>query len=185
MQVQHSVERDTAQGRVAELAVAHAAPLGLAVLEASVDSGRPPLVRVIVDVDVPDHGRLDGEQGAMTPVDIDAIATLSRELDTALAACGAVPEDATLEVSSPGVERPLSDARDFVRNLGREVEIELSGAQPVGDAAADAGPRTAQSRQLRGRIVAVEDGEVILAIQNDQRRIRLDTIAQAAIVLPW
>jgi ribosome maturation factor RimP len=175
-----STEHGTAHGRVAGLADALAAPLGLTVLETSIDAGRPPVVRVVVDVEVPDHGRLEGDAPA-APVDIDAIATLSRELDAALVTSGAVPADATLEVSSPGVDRPLEDARDFVRNLGRDVEVEVAGGADVD--AEDEG--VAQERLLRGRIVAVEDGEVVLAVRGDQRRVKLDTIARAAIVLPW
>jgi ribosome maturation factor RimP len=165
----------TVEGRVSELAVAQAAPLGLAVLDVTVTAERPPVVQVIVDVDVPDHGRVDDAGQRPASVDIDGIAALSRSLGDTLTASGVVPEDATLEVSSPGVDRPLCDAHDLVRNLGRDLEVHLN------DASAPA---------VRGRLVAVEGGALELAPAGrrdaeDGTRLELDAVAYALPVLPW
>ena len=170
----------TVEGRVAEVAVAQASPLGLAVLDVDVAAGRTPIVTVTVDVAVPDHGRLEPGGTAQDPVDIDVIAALARTLDATLVADGVVPADATLEVSSPGVERPLRVAEDFVRNLGREVELVTgSGAVAADGAPAAAGPG------VRGRILAVEDGDVVLVARGDEHRVAIVDIARAKLVLPW
>ena len=164
----------TAEARVAELAAAQAGPLGLAVLGVEVAGGREPAVRVTVDVDVPDRGRLAPGAGPAGGVDVEAIAALARTLDAALVADGAVAADAVVEVASPGLDRPLTGARDFVRNLGREVEIEL----------ADGG-------RARGRVVAVGDGLVELAPAGRGRTgdahtsVALDAVVRALPVLPW
>jgi len=166
----------TVEGRVAELAVAQASPLGLAVLEVTVTPQQPPVVQVVVDVDVPDHGRLVEAQARPASVDIDAIAQLSRSLGETLTTAGVTPEDATLEVSSPGVDRPLRDAHDLVRNLGRDVEVHLH----------DEG-----SPAIRGRLIAVEGGalELVAAGQRDgssgTQRLELAQVAYALPVLPW
>jgi ribosome maturation factor RimP len=157
----------TVEGRVAELALAEATARGLAVLDVTVSGGRAPTVTVTVDVQVSDTGRIAEGAPPAEPVDIDVIAALSRALDEALVAGRVVPEDATLEVSSPGVERPLTTPHDLVRNLGREVELSL-----------DEGP-------LRGRLVAVEDGTVALVAAGAEQRVALERVAVARLVLPW
>ena len=166
----------TAEARIAELAAAQAGPLGLVVLGVEVLRGRTTTVRVTVDVDVPAEGRLAPGAGPSGGVDVEAIAALARTLDAALVADGAVAADAVVEVASPGLERPLVDATDFVRNLGREVEVELRG---------DGG-------RLRGRVVAVGAGAVELApvgsvraAADGPRSVALDAVVRALPVLPW
>jgi ribosome maturation factor RimP len=156
-----------AAGRVAELAQAEASARGLAVLDVTVQSGRPTVVTVTVDLDVPDHGRLEVGSPPREAVDIDVIADLSRALDAALAESGVVVGDATLEVSSPGVERPLATAQDLVRNLGRDVELPLDEAI------------------LKGRLVAVEDGRAVLVVDGTEREVALGRVGAARLVMPW
>lgn len=170
-----STRTATAEGRVAELAAAQAGPLGLAVLAVEVSGGAAPAVRVVVDVDVPDHGRHEPGSDPASGVDVEVVAALARTLDGALVADGVVPADAVVEVASPGLDRPLTDARDFVRNLGREVEATLVDGTSV-----------------RGRVVAVGDGKVELAAVRSgragtdaARSIALDAVTRALPVLPW
>jgi len=165
----------TAEGRVAELAAAQAGPLGLAVLGVEIAGGGSPAVRVVVDLDVPDHGRHEPGADPVGGVDVESVAALARTLDAALAADGILPTDAVVEVASPGLDRPLADARDFVRNLGREVEVQLS-----------------DGTEVRGRVVAVGGGEVVLAAVRPgragidaARSVALDAVARALPVLPW
>jgi ribosome maturation factor RimP len=72
--------------------------------------GRP-VVRVYVDK----------EAG----VTLDDCARLSRLIERELESSGTVPERYVLEVSSPGIERPLSRRRDFERFVGREIAVRL------------------------------------------------------------
>jgi ribosome maturation factor RimP len=175
VQVTVGTAGDSVEGRVATLAEAEASSRGLVVLDVSVEGGRAPVVTVTVDVDVADHGRIAEGEAPADPVDIDVIADLSRALDAALLAGRIVPEDATLEVSSPGVERPLTTATDLVRNLGREVEVELR----------DEGGAVGQGPAVRGRLMAVEDGTVALVASGSEQRIELERVAGARLVLPW
>ncbi len=158
---------DTVEGRVAALARAEASTRGLDVLDVDVRQGRPTVVTITVDVAVPQERRLGAGESPHEPVDIDVIAELSRALDGALVAGGVVDADATLEVSSPGTERPLVTAHDFVRNLGRDVEV-VHG-----------------SETLRGRLVAVESGRLALAVDGSERQVALSDVATARLVLPW
>jgi len=166
----------TLEQRVGRLAAAEAAALGLVVLGVDVSSSRPPVVSVVVDLDVAAEGRLADDADPAAPVDIDTIAALSRSLGAALDDPAVAPDDVTLEVSSPGIDRPLVAPTDFVRNLGRQVRFR---------GAATEGP-DAEGDQPQGRIVAVEGGVVVLADRRGVlRRVTLGEQVSAVQVLPW
>ncbi len=86
-------------------------------------AGRRTLVRVMVDRD--------------GGVDLDAIAAVSRSVSKALdadeAESGPFSRSAyTLEVSSPGVDRPLTLPRHWRRNIGRKVKVSLGQGTVTG-----------------------------------------------------
>lgn len=56
-------------------------------------------------------------------ISLDDLATLSREIGDVLDAHDAVPGTYTLECSSPGVNRPLRSADDFLRHVGKRAKI--------------------------------------------------------------
>ncbi len=63
-----------------------------------------------------------------------------------------------MEVSSPGIDRPLKKDRDFERNLGSEIEIRLF--KPMEGA-----------KQLTGILAGLEDGDILLEIPAGMKRI--------------
>ncbi len=78
-------------------------------------AGRRSVVRVVVDRD--------------GGVDLDAVAEVSRAVSAVLDAAGELGESPyVLEVTSPGVDRPLTEPRHWRRNKGRLVQVgELTG----------------------------------------------------------
>ena len=80
-----------------------------------------------------------------------------------------IPGHYTLEVSSPGLDRPLFEARDFLRFVDREVRIQLD--VPVNG-----------KRNYRGLIRAVDDDEVIIETQGERLAVRLSSIGKARLV---
>ena len=93
-------------------------------------AGRRSVVRVVVDSD--------------TPLDLDDVAELSRAVSTVLDAEDAFGEAPyTLEVTTPGVDRPLTRPRHWRRNRGRRVtatvDAEVLTAR-VGELRAGTGP---------------------------------------------
>ena len=62
---------------------------------------------------------IDREEG----VDIDVCEAVSRALDEPLDIADPVPGSYVLCVSSPGIDRPLKTARDFEKNLGKDVDV--------------------------------------------------------------
>jgi ribosome maturation factor RimP len=90
-------------------------------------AGRHRTLTVIVDLDA-DHAEPVSSQAVA-----DATRTISALLD-GLDVWGDHPY--TLEVSSPGAERPLTQPRQFRRSVGRRLRAELSGAGTGEDAEA-------------------------------------------------
>ena len=102
-------------------------------------AGRRSVVRVVVD-----------REGGVTLDDIAEISrTVSEVLDANDDGMGRPPY--VLEVSSPGVDRPLTGPRHWRRNTGRLVTV------PVGPAG--------QTTEVTGRVTAVDDAGVTLAVE--------------------
>lgn len=74
-----------------------------------------------------------------------------------------------LEVSSPGLDRPLRKAQDFERFAGQEAQIRL---RVLVD----------NRRNFTGTLHGVRDGKVILATEVGQAALPLDTIERARLV---
>jgi len=114
-------------------------------------AGRRRLLRLVVDA--------DGGVG------LDEIAEVSREVSVRLDASGAMGEvPYTLEVSSPGVDRPLTEPRHWRRAVGRLVSAPLAvaGGDDPGRAGAPRRPPT-----IAGRILGAGDTSVTLDIEGD------------------
>ncbi|MFP4312230.1 MAG: ribosome maturation factor RimP [Nitriliruptoraceae bacterium] len=147
---------------VAALARPLAAALDLEVLEVVVNGAQGSrVVRIVVDTVA-----TDPEAG----VGIDEIARLTRELDEAIDREDPIPGAYTLEITSPGADRPLTRARDFARNRGRRVRVEL---------AAEAG------EELTGELVEVTGSTLTIATDDGDRELPLDAVVRGHVVLPW
>jgi ribosome maturation factor RimP len=115
-------------------------------------AGRRRLVKLVVDA--------DGGVG------LDAIAEVSRVVSARLDASDAMGEvPYTLEVSSPGVDRPLTEPRHWRRAQGRLVSAPLAvaGGDDQGRTGAPRRPPTFQ-----GRILVAGDTSVTLDIDGDK-----------------
>jgi len=75
-----------------------------------------------------------------------------------------------LEVSSPGLERPLKKREDFVRFIDRQVRIKLR--QPVAD-----------QRVLIGTLCGLEGNAVVLMLEEKKVCIDMENISKARLTL--
>src|SRR5262249_42404650 len=132
---------------------------GYEIEDVVIDTGtRPPRITVIADAD-------DG-------LDLDSIAALSRSaselLDTVDSPNSGSPY--VLEVTSPGVDRPLTTEKHYRRAGGRKVEVTLSDGS-----------------QLTGRLGETSDGIVALVVREggrgnySVREMPLDAITKAVV----
>ena len=105
-------------------------------------AGRRRLLRVVVDSD--------------RGVSLDDAADVSRELSAALDAAAVMGDfPYTLEVSSPGVDRPLTDHRHWRRAVGRLVQVTVTDSD--------------SARSVSGRVAAADADGVTLDVEGARR----------------
>lgn len=92
----------------------------------------------------------------------------SRELEALIEAADLIEGPYTLEVSSPGLDRPLTKPKDFERNIGRLVRIMTKD-------------KIEGQSLLTGRIIGIFDSFVKLAVDKKVLDIPLETIAKAKL----
>ena len=140
------------EGRIADVIGPVIAAAGMDLESVRVSAaGRRRLLRVVVDSD--------------RGVSLDDAAAVSRKLSAALDAAPVMGDfPYTLEVSSPGVDRPLTDPRHWRRAVGRLVQV----------TAADAGP-------ISGRVLAADADGVTLDVAGDHRRFGYAALGAGAI----
>lgn len=113
-------------------------------------------------------------------LDIDRIAELSRDVGDAID--DVVPGTYTLEVTSPGTDRPLRRLRDFARNVGHDVRVQRTQA-----AAQD------QPGEVTGTILSVAEGDgdpdvtgvVALDVSGETVEVPIVDVDHAKVKLPW
>jgi ribosome maturation factor RimP len=105
-------------------------------------------------------------------MNVEDCATLSRAISEVMDAADPVDGDYVLEVSSPGIDRPLTRLQDFETYAGYEARLEL-------DRLADG------RKRFKGGIVGVEDGNVALNVEGDEDTILIPFawIADAKLIL--
>ncbi|NWG45448.1 MAG: ribosome maturation factor RimP [Alphaproteobacteria bacterium] len=84
-------------------------------------------------------------------MDVDACAKLSRAVSAILDVADPIDGPYALELSSPGLDRPLTRLKDYAGHVGHEAKLELSR------------PREGRKR-FRGIIAGVEGGEIRLSL---------------------
>lgn len=86
--------------------------LGIELVDVEFKQGREPSLTVFIDVE--------------TGVDLNTCETFHRAIDPALDELDPTfGAPYTLNVSSPGLDRPFKTPRDFQRNMGKKVEVKL------------------------------------------------------------
>lgn len=103
--------------RILSLVQPVAEGIGMEVVRLRIQGGRRP------------HLQIMAEKAGGAPTDVEDCARLSRALSPTLDAADPISEAYTLEVSTPGIDRPLTRPGDFARWIGHAVKIEL--ARPI------------------------------------------------------
>ena len=102
-------------------------------------------------------------------ITVDDCERVSRAVSEVLDAEDPVPGHYTLEVSSPGLDRPLKKLPDYVRFAGEEAQVNLR--EPADGA-----------RRWKGTLRGVADGNVLLETATGTRTIPFDAIDRCRLV---
>jgi ribosome maturation factor RimP len=147
--------------RVAKTVEPLLAPLGLELFDVEHHGA---LLRVVVE-------RAEGQ------IDMEGLEQATRLVSRALDAEDPVPGRYTLEVSSPGLERPLRTPGHFARAVGSDISLKLSAA--VGEEAD--GPR-----RLRAKVVAADDTTVtVMTDGGEELSLPYERIVKARTIFEW
>lgn len=117
--------------------------------------GKGPVVRIFLDK--PGRISLDELEGA------------SREISAILDVEDPIHRSYTLEVSSPGMSRPLKTPKDFERVIEKNVQVAFVEApdQATGEGAGDSAPKV---KEIKGRLLAVTEQEVRIVPRDNKGR---------------
>lgn len=144
-------------GRLLAILEPLAAERGIDIVDLEVvGSGKAPCVRI----------RIDHVDEAAPTITLDEVAEQTRWISAALDEADPIEGAFTLEVSSPGLDRPLRRQRDFVRFAGNRVTLKTVS-----------GDRSRYTGLLRGW----QDGRVVIECDGEQFSFAPDEIASAKI----
>lgn len=120
-----------------------------------VAQGRHTLLRVYID-------HADG-------ITVDHCADVSRQIGSVLDVEDPISQDYTLEVSSPGMDRPLFTMDQYVQSVGEEIELRLR--MPFDG-----------RRKFKGRLQGIEEQDIVLLVDNHEYLLPVELIEKAHIV---
>lgn len=102
-------------------------------------------------------------------VGIEDCEVVSREVSAALDVNDPIASQYTLEVSSPGIDRPLFTLPQFAQQVGEQVKLSLSLPQEG-------------RRRLQGKVLSVNDEAVILDVDGREFTVSIGNVDKARLV---
>jgi len=100
---------------------------------------------------------------------LDDCSRVSHQVSGILDVEDPIEENYSLEVSSPGLDRPLFGRRDFERFTGSLVSLKLRA-------------KISGQRRFKGELQGIEEDDVLLAVDGEIFRLPLDQIDKAKLV---
>ncbi|MGB1261760.1 MAG: ribosome maturation factor RimP [Cognaticolwellia sp.] len=108
---------------------------------------------------------IDHENG----IDVDDCAEVSRQVGAILDVEDPISSEYNLEVSSPGLDRPLFEQAHFAAVIDETVEVKIS--MPLNG-----------RRKFKGKLVAVENDSIIVMVDNEEYELVISNIDKAHLV---
>jgi len=109
---------------------------------------------------------IDSEKGIM----VDDCATVSRQVSGIMDVEDPINGEYNLEVSSPGMDRPIFTVEQFNRYVGEFVDVKLRYAFEG-------------RRKFKGKLVAIEDGEdIVVHVDTHEYILPIDAIDKANLI---
>lgn len=132
--------------------------MGFELVRVSVRGGGRPTLQIMVE-------RADRE-----PMTVEHCAEISRAVSALLDVEDPIPTAYELEVTSPGIDRPLVRQEDFERFAGFEARIETH--EPIEG-----------RKRFRGQLLGIEDDEIKIRLAEGEQRIPYRAVRKAKLVL--
>lgn len=147
-----------ATGRIEQIITPSIEAQGYEVVRVQMSGGLRPILQIMAE-------RTDG-----APMTVEDCAEISRSVSALLDVEDPISSAYTLEVSSPGIDRPLIRPKDFERFAGFEAKVESRVAIDG-------------RKRFKGRLKGLEDGHVVIESETGPARIPLDAVQRAKLVL--
>ena len=114
-----------------------------------------------VMIDIPDHLR---------EITVDDCAAVSRALSDLLDEKDPIKDKYSLEVSSPGLDRPLTKLKHFERYTGYEIKLETEN-------------KVENRKRFKGKVTNVDNENIIIAMDGEEYTIPFSEINKAKLVI--
>lgn len=108
---------------------------------------------------------IDGEKGVTT----DDCAEVSRSINELIQAENLLEGNYRLDVSSPGVDRPLKFLVQYGKHINRKFEIEFKEGEEV--------------KKLTGKLIRIEDDNLFFSEKNSEHKINFSGIVKAKVLI--
>lgn len=131
--------------------------LGFEMVRVRLSNGNPSTLQIMAD-------RLDGQIG------VDELAEINTSVGTILDVEDPIPENYTLEISSPGIDRPLTRKKDFDSFQGFEAKVETTELIDG-------------RRRFRGVLAGVNNDEVLINLEEGTIGLKFTWLLDARLVL--
>jgi ribosome maturation factor RimP len=119
---------------------------------------------------------IDTPPGSEGGISLDALSLATRLISRELDHEDPITSQYTLEVTSPGLERPLRTPAHFKREVGKDITVRL-----VGHAVSDG-----EARRIDGKLVAADDSTAtLLTDEGDERVITVADVDKARTIFEW
>jgi ribosome maturation factor RimP len=144
--------------RIAQTIEPSLAAMGYRLVRVVITSGRRATLQVMAE-------RVDDQ-----PMTVEDCAQISHSVSALLDVADPIARSYMLEISSPGIDRPLVRTEDYDRFSGFEAKIEL--ARPVDG-----------RKRFRGRLLGTSGGNVRIATETGEAEVPLAAVMRAKLVL--
>ena len=127
------------------------------------------MVRVRLSTSAPSTLQIMAD-GRDSPVGVDDLAEINTSISTILDVEDPIAENYTLEISSPGIDRPLTRKKDFDSYQGFEAKLETTELIDG-------------RRRFRGVLAGIDDDEVLINLEEGTVGLKFSWLSEARLVL--
>jgi ribosome maturation factor RimP len=127
------------------------------------------MVRVRLSTSAPSTLQIMAD-GRDSPIGVDQLAEINTSISTILDVEDPIAENYTLEISSPGIDRPLTRKKDFDSYQGFEAKLETTELIDG-------------RRRFRGVLAGIDDDEVLINLEEGTVGLKFGWLSEARLVL--